>query len=84
MVEAGLGIAVLPSVSVERELATGSLVKVEIRDMEQPAQREVGVHVQRNRAISPALRDFLRLLTSEYGLANIFEARRPGQEAAAG
>jgi DNA-binding transcriptional LysR family regulator len=84
MVEAGLGIAVLPSVSVERELAAGSLVKVEIRDMEQPAQRDVGVHVLRNRAISPALRDFLRLLTSEYGLTNIFETRRPGQDAVAG
>ena len=74
MVEAGLGIAVLPVVSVDRELSTGVLKRVEIRDMEQPAQREIGVHVLRNRAVAPPIRDFLKLLTSEYGVANIFES----------
>jgi DNA-binding transcriptional LysR family regulator len=76
MVEAGLGIAMLPAVSVEREVKAGTLCQIEIKDMEQPAQREVGVHVMRNRAVAPPLRDFLRLLTARYGASNTFESRR--------
>jgi DNA-binding transcriptional LysR family regulator len=74
MVEAGLGIAILPVISVEREVASGVLRQVEIRDMEQPAQREIGVHIMRSRAMAPPLRDFLKLLTEEYGLPNVFDA----------
>lgn len=73
MVEAGLGIAVLPGVLVEREIQQGTLARVEIRDMEQPTQREVGIHILRNRAVAPPLRDFLRLATSEFGIENAFE-----------
>ncbi len=76
MVEAGLGIAVLPLMSVEREIEAGTLARVEIRDMEQPAQREVGMHVLRNRTVSPVLRDILKLLTDEYGLASSLGDRR--------
>ena len=76
MVQAGLGIAILPVASVDREIQAGQLARVDIRDMEQPAQREVGVHVVRNRAITPVLRDFLKLLTSEYGITNTFDGRR--------
>lgn len=74
MVEAGLGIAILPLASVEREIGQGTLVRVDIRDMEQPAQREVGVHILRNRALARPLRDFLKLLANEYGIANTFDA----------
>lgn len=74
MVEAGLGIAILPLVSVARELAEGRLARVEILDMEQPAQREVGVHVLRNRAVAPPLRDFLKLLTTDYGVSANFDS----------
>lgn len=73
MVEAGLGISILPVISVEDEIRTGALVRVEIRDMEQPAQREVGVHVVRNRILAPPIRDFLKLITAEYGVKNIFD-----------
>ena len=76
MVEAGLGIAILPVVSVDREITAGQLTRVEIRDMEQPAQREVGVHVVRNRILAPPIRDFLRLLTGEYGISNPWDDRR--------
>ena len=75
MVEAGLGIAILPVVSIDRDVQMGALKRVEIRDMEQPTQREVGVHVLRNRAIAPPIRDFLKLLTGEYGIGNVFEGR---------
>ena len=76
MVEAGLGIAILPVISIGREVANGTLKQVEIREMEQPAQREVGVHILRNRAINPPIRDFLKLLASDYGVTNIFDGPR--------
>ncbi|MGI8925272.1 MAG: LysR family transcriptional regulator [Tepidiformaceae bacterium] len=82
MVEAGLGIAILPVVSVARDVENRKLVRVDIRDMEQPAQRDVGVHVLRNRILAPPIRDFLKLLTAHYGIANPFEARRAAAAAA--
>ena len=72
MVEAGLGVAVLPVVSITRERESGTLVPVELRDMEQPAQREIGVHVPRNRALARPTRDLLNILTAEFGVANPF------------
>ncbi|MEX0781856.1 MAG: LysR family transcriptional regulator [Dehalococcoidia bacterium] len=68
MVEAGLGIAILPAVSIVDEMKRGELVKIDIQNMEQPAQREVGVHVLRNRTLAPPVRDFLKMLTAEYGV----------------
>ena len=68
MVEAGLGVSILPRISISREVAQGTLVEVEIKDMDQPAQREVGVHVLRGRILAPPIKDFLRLLASDYGV----------------
>jgi DNA-binding transcriptional LysR family regulator len=76
MVEAGLGIAVLPVISVDREAAGGTLARVDISDMEQPAQREMGVHVIRNRIIAPPIKEFLRLLTADYGVPYAFDERQ--------
>lgn len=75
MVEAGIGVAILPVISVDREVKNGELKMVEIRDMEQPAQREMGVHVLRNRMIAAPIREFLRLLTAEFGVSHTFEGR---------
>lgn len=68
MVEAGLGIAILPVVSIRQEVQRGELAQVMIQNMEQPAQREVGVHVLRNRNLAPPVRDFLKTLTQEYNV----------------
>ena len=73
LVEAGLGVSILPELSVLREIQTGALVRVEIREMEQPAQREVGVHVLRGRILAPPIKDFLRLLANEYRVENPWE-----------
>lgn len=78
MVEEGLGVSILPVVSVQRELEAGLLKEVGIRDMEQPTQREVGVHVLRNRILPPPLVDFLKVLTAAYGITYAFEGRRAG------
>ncbi|WBL37515.1 LysR family transcriptional regulator substrate-binding protein [Tepidiforma flava] len=74
MVEAGLGVAILPVVSFERERERGTLARVEIREMEQPAQLEVGVHILRNRILAPPIHEFLRILTREFGVENTFQA----------
>ena len=42
-------------------------------------QREIGVHVMRNRAMPAPLREFLRLLTDTYDVENVFEARRTAE-----
>jgi len=73
LVEAGLGVSILPEISVQREIKAGTLARVEIREMEQPAQREVGVHVLRGRILAPPIKDFLRLLANEYGVENPWE-----------
>jgi DNA-binding transcriptional LysR family regulator len=83
MVEAGLGIAILPEVSIQRELASGALSRVRIQDMELPAQREMGVHLLRNYAPALPVKDFLKMITTVYGVTNQFEERRSrdGREA---
>lgn len=71
MVAAGLGIAILPEMSLRSEAAAGELVRVEVQDFEQPAQREVGLHVLKNRMMSPPIRDFINLLAKEYDLGEV-------------
>ena len=66
MVEEGLGVAILPRVAVERDAAAGALRAIEIADIEQPAQREVGLHLLRQHQVSPALREFLETVVQEY------------------
>lgn len=76
MVEAGLGIAILPEVAVRREVEAGNLRAVEIADMEQPPQREVGVHILRNRVAPAPIRDFIGMLLRTFGVAEPVPASR--------
>ncbi|MCA9824327.1 MAG: LysR family transcriptional regulator [Dehalococcoidia bacterium] len=73
MVERGLGIAVLPEVSVQDEVQRGDLATIELAGTEQPV-REVGLHVLRNRMMAPPIGDFLQLMAEHYGLDRTFEA----------
>lgn len=66
MVEEGFGVAILPRVAVEREAAGGALRALEIAGIDQPAQREVGLHLLRQHQVSPALREFLETVVQEY------------------
>lgn len=68
MIEEGLGIAILPRAQVQREVESGVLRVIELDGMEQPARREMGVHVLRNRVQAPPIRDFLGLLYAEFGV----------------
>ena len=67
MVEKGLGIAILPKVAVEREVARGELCEVRVEGMTMP-QREISLIYRRSRPLSRAAQAFVQLLEERYGV----------------
>jgi DNA-binding transcriptional LysR family regulator len=65
MVEEGLGIAMLPRVSAERELEQGILVEIKVKGMTMP-KREISLVYRRNRRLSRAALAFFELLGERY------------------
>jgi DNA-binding transcriptional LysR family regulator len=70
MVEEGLGIALVPLVTVERELESGILERVDLADIK-PLKRPISLHYRRNRKRSRAVQAFVDTL------ADIYSARMP-------
>jgi DNA-binding transcriptional LysR family regulator len=67
MVESNLGIALLPEVSVDREIKLGTLHKVHIESAA-PVEREIAVMYRRNKPQSGPMAAFLDLLGEMYGV----------------
>jgi DNA-binding transcriptional LysR family regulator len=67
MVEKGLGIAMLPRVALERELASGELREIRVEGLEMP-QREISLIYRKNRPLSRAGQAFVGLLAERYGV----------------
>src|SRR6185312_12941420 len=67
MVEANLGIALLPEVSVDREIRLGTLHKVHVASAE-PVKRDIAVMYRRNKPQSGPMSAFLDLLGEIYGM----------------
>ena len=67
MVEMNLGIALLPEVSVDREIKLGTLHKVHIEATE-PVEREIAVMYRRNKPQSGPMAAFLDLMGEMYGM----------------
>jgi DNA-binding transcriptional LysR family regulator len=65
MVEANLGIALLPDVSVEREIRLGTLHKIHIESAE-PLTRSIAVMYRRGKPQSGPMAAFLELLAEMY------------------
>lgn len=65
MVEEGLGIAILPRVSVERELKLGILIEVEITGVPR-IRRQIALIYRRNRRHARTVGAFLEVLQSIY------------------
>jgi len=65
MVEEGLGIALLPRVCLERELASGELAEVAISDMP-PLSRRIALIYRRGRKRARTVDAFLEVLESVY------------------
>jgi DNA-binding transcriptional LysR family regulator len=68
MVEEGLGIALLPLVTIERELAAGTLVKVDLIDAE-PIKRPISLIYRRHRKRPRTVQAFIDMLTNIYSPA---------------
>lgn len=67
MVEANLGIALLPELSVDREIRLGTLHKVHIESAD-PVERDIAVMYRRNKPQSGPMAAFLDLLGEIYGI----------------
>jgi len=65
MVEEGLGIALVPLVTVERELESGALVKIELID-QQPITRPISLVYRTNRKRPRAVQAFIDSLAAAY------------------
>ena len=65
MVEEGLGIAMLPRVSVEREVKLGVLAEIKLRDAENP-RRAIALIYRRSRRPSRTMVAFLNVLHEAY------------------
>jgi DNA-binding transcriptional LysR family regulator len=59
-VEVESGVAIVPHNSVVEELATGQLKAVELRGVD--VWRPMGMVLRRGRTITPALREFMKML----------------------
>jgi DNA-binding transcriptional LysR family regulator len=68
MVEEGLGIALLPKVSTEREIAMGSLSPVVVADASMP-RREISLIFRKNRKHPRAVQAFYSLLGEMYDVS---------------
>jgi DNA-binding transcriptional LysR family regulator len=67
MVEEGLGIALVPLVTIERELAAGILVKVDLLDAE-PLSRPISLIYRKNRKRPRATQAFIDTLAELYSV----------------
>ncbi len=67
MVEQNLGIALLPAVSVDREIKLGTLNKVHL-DTPEPVQRDIAMMYRRNKPQSGPMASFLELVAEIYGV----------------
>lgn len=65
MVEEGLGIALVPLVTAEREIAAGTLVRIQITDVE-PIRRPIGLALRTSRRRSRTVQAFVDMLVSMY------------------
>jgi len=79
MIEAGLGVAILPISNMERDVATGHLATVEITDLEQPPQREVGLRLSRRRSRIKPLFEFVRIVLDAHGVELAAEDEETGE-----
>jgi DNA-binding transcriptional LysR family regulator len=68
MVEEGLGIALVPLVTIERELEAGTLVKVDIVDAE-PLRRPISLIYKRHRKRPRTVQAFIDTLAEIYALS---------------
>lgn len=65
MVEQGLGIALLPVVTIQRELDAGTLVRIDLADIE-PIKRPISLAYRKNRKRSRSVQAFIDMMSEAY------------------
>jgi LysR family transcriptional regulator, low CO2-responsive transcriptional regulator len=65
MVEEGLGIALVPLVTIQRELETGALARVDFTDVE-PIKRPISLLYRKNRKRSRTVQAFIEMMSGAY------------------
>lgn len=65
MIEEGLGIALVPKVTVQREIEQGMLVPIELRDV-QPIRRPISLAYRKNRKRSRTVQAFIDVMAEVY------------------
>jgi len=73
-VEIGSGVSLLPEPTIERELSTGTLVKVQLSG--RPLVRPLGIIHRRDRELSDTARHFVDLLESRAIESNVVSSNR--------
>jgi DNA-binding transcriptional LysR family regulator len=80
-VEIGLGVAIVPRLTAEHETARGSLKTLEFQ--EGVFTRPLAIIYKRGRELSPAVRKFIEVLTSNQGLPKLARAEKSADRNAA-
>ena len=74
LVEAGVGISFLPSLTIRESIAAGTLREVDVEDV--AFSRDIGVAWRRGRYFSPALEVLLADIFESYGEGNAWSERQ--------
>ena len=75
MVEEGLGIAMLPRMSLDHELADGTLREIEIADMPNPT-RQIALISRRSRPLGPVAQAFVEIVQELFGSGVVADESR--------
>ena len=81
-VEIGLGVAIIPRMTVEHEVERGSLMALEFE--EGTFSRPLAIIHKRGRELSPAVRKFIEVLTTSHPLPATPPAREKGERGKGG
>ncbi|HCQ01444.1 MAG TPA: hypothetical protein DIT99_12475 [Candidatus Latescibacteria bacterium] len=69
LVEVGIGISFLPSLTVQESLKSGSLKEIDVKDVS--FSREIGVAWRKGRYFGPAIRHLLEDIFDRYGAQKV-------------
>jgi DNA-binding transcriptional LysR family regulator len=73
LVEAGVGVSFLPSMTVRDAVAAGTLVELNVSGVKM--KRQIGLAWRRGRYFSPAIQAFLDLVVDQFGLTEVWHQK---------
>ena len=73
LVEAGVGVSFLPSMTVRESVDAGSLVELDVVEMKM--KRQIGLAWRKGRYFSPAIQAFLDQVVERFGLEDVWKGK---------